>query len=72
MPIYENKTGLNFSSVSEDNMNKLIIKNDALGIYCVGNGFGRIEGFEKYYQQGITYKMFVNRMVKAGLLIQKR
>jgi hypothetical protein len=53
-------------------MNKFIPKNFALQIYCVGNGFGRTEGFENFYKKDLTYKMFVNRMVKAGLLVQKR
>lgn len=72
MPVYESKSGLNLSSFSEEDMNKFIPRDFAIQAYCVGNGFGRVEGFENYYQKDLTYKMFFNRMVKAGLLVQKR
>ncbi len=71
MPIYENKSGLSFSSIPEEKMNEIIPRKEAVGIYCVGNGFGRIEGFGNYYKPGITYKEFIDKLVKRGLLVQK-
>lgn len=73
MPIFENKKhGLNFSSVPENKMNEIIPRDKAIVIYCVGNGFGRIEGFEDYYKPGMTYKKFIDKLIEKGLLIQKR
>lgn len=72
MSIYENKTGLNFTSISEEKMDKVIPRKEAIGIYCVGNGFGRIEGFENYYKSGMAYREFIDQLTEKGLLIQKR
>lgn len=73
MLIYENKKhGLNFSSVSETKINEIIPIDEAIGIYCVGNGFGNTEGFENYYRPEMTYKMFIDKLVLKGLLIQRR
>lgn len=72
MPIYENKNGLNFTSISEEKMDKVFQRKEAVGIYCVGNGFGRIKGFENYYKYGITYRGFTDKLIKKGLLIQKQ
>ena len=73
MLIYENKKhGLNFSSVSETKINEIIPIDEAIGIYCVGNGFGNTEGFENCYKPGMTYKMFIDILVKQGLLVQRR
>ena len=72
MPIFENKKhGLNFSGVSEEKMDKIIPKDEAKVIYCVGNGFGRIEEFENYYSPEITYRKFIDKLIEKGLLIQK-
>lgn len=70
MLIYENKSGLNFTSIPESDMDKIIPRNKAITIYCVGNGFGRIEGFENYYKSEMTYRTFIDILVKKGLLIQ--
>ena len=72
MPIFENKRhGLNFSSVTDEKMSEIIQKDEAKTIYCVGNGFGRVEGFENYYKPGITYREFTDKLINAGLLIRK-
>jgi hypothetical protein len=72
MPLYENRSGLNFSSIQEEKMDKIISRKDAIGIYCVGNGLGRIEGFDNYYRPGMTYREFIDKLIKKGLLTQKR
>jgi len=72
MPIFENKKhGLNFANVSKEKMNMIIPIDEAKTIYCVGNGFGRMEGFEEDYIPGITYRKFIDKLIEKGLLIQK-
>ncbi len=72
MPIFENKKhGLNFAKVSKENMDMIIPIEEAKTIYCVGNGFGRFEGFENCYIPGITYRNFIDKLIEKGLLIQK-
>lgn len=72
MPIYENKSGLNFTSIPEEQMDKIIPRKKAVEIYCVGNGFGMIEGFEDCYKSGMTYREFIDKLIIRGLLIQKQ
>lgn len=72
MPIYENKSRLNITSIPEEKMNEIISREAAIGIYHVGNGFGKTEGFEHYFEPKMTYRTFIDKLVKIGLLIQIR
>jgi hypothetical protein len=60
--------GHRISNVSKDMMDKKISRKNAIVIYCVGNGFGKFDGFDSYFVEGDTYKTFTNKLMEAGLL----
>ncbi len=72
MLFYKGENTPHFSSVSEDKMSKRIPRKKALQIYCVGNGFGKLERFDEYFQERQTYREFIEKLVDADLLVEVR